>query len=72
MNRYLKEIADICKIHKHLTMHTAPKDTKSEKQAQLPHEKKSKLTPGEIEAIKAMRANPHIPEDAKPPLPEVH
>lgn len=23
MNRYLKEIADICKIHKHLTMHTA-------------------------------------------------
>ncbi len=28
------------------------------------------LTPGEIEAIKALRANPHIPEDAKPPLPE--
>ena len=49
-----------------------PKDTKSEKQAQLPHEKKSGLTPGEIEAIKAMRANPHIPEDAKPPLPEVY
>ena len=23
MNRYLKEIADICKIHKHLTMHAA-------------------------------------------------
>ena len=45
---------------------------KSENQAQLPHEKKSRLTPGEIEAIKAMRANPHIPEDAKPPLPEVY
>lgn len=23
MNRYLKEIAEICKINKHLTMHTA-------------------------------------------------
>ena len=31
---------------------------------------KSDLTPGEIEAIKALRANPHIPDDAKPPLPE--
>ena len=28
------------------------------------------MTPGEIDAIKALRANPHIPEDAKPPLPE--
>lgn len=36
----------------------------------LPHERKSNLTPGEIAAIKAMRANPHIPEDAKPSLPE--
>ena len=36
----------------------------------LPHQRKSRLTHGEIEAIKAMRANPHIDEDAKPPLPE--
>ena len=41
--------------------HQKPKDTKSEKQAQLPHEKKSRLTPGDIEAIKAMRANPQHP-----------
>lgn len=36
----------------------------------LPHQRKSRMTPGEIEAIKDMRANPHIPEDAKPSLPE--
>lgn len=30
----------------------------------------SNLTPGEIQAIKAMRGDPNIPEDAKPPLPE--
>lgn len=36
----------------------------------LPHERKSRLTPGEIQAIKDMRANPHIPDDAKPDLPE--
>jgi len=36
----------------------------------LPHEQRSRLTPGEIQAIKDMRANPHIPEDAKPELPE--
>jgi len=36
----------------------------------LPHEKRSRLTPGEIEAIKRVRANPNIPEDAKPPLPD--
>lgn len=36
----------------------------------LPHQRKSRLTPGEIKAIKAMRANPHIDEDAKPTLPE--
>ena len=36
----------------------------------LPHEQRSRLTPGEFQAIKDMRANPHIPEDAKPPLPE--
>lgn len=40
------------------------------KQKPLPHEQRSRMTPGEIKAIKDMRANPHIPEDAKPPLPE--
>ena len=35
-----------------------------------PSKQKSNLTPGEIEAIKALRADPNIPEDAKPPLPE--
>lgn len=40
------------------------------KQKPLPHEQRSRLTPGEIEAIKKVRANPHIPEDAKPELPE--
>ena len=36
----------------------------------LPHQRKSRLTPGEIQAIKNMRADPNIPDDAKPPLPE--
>lgn len=36
----------------------------------LPHQRKSRLTPGEIQAIKDMRASPNIPEDAKPELPE--
>lgn len=36
----------------------------------LPHQLKSRLTPGEIQAIKDMRASPNIPEDAKPELPE--
>ena len=36
----------------------------------LPHEQRSRLTPGEVQAIKDMRANPHIPDDAKPKLPE--
>lgn len=36
----------------------------------LPHQRKSRLTPGEIQAIKNMRASPNIPEDAKPELPE--
>lgn len=36
----------------------------------LPHQRKSRLTPGEIQAIKSMRADPNIPDDAKPPLPE--
>ena len=36
----------------------------------LPHERKLRLTPGEIQAIKDMRANPHIADDAKPELPE--
>lgn len=46
-----------------------PKDVEIDR-FPLPHQRKSRLTPGEIEAIKAMRANPHIDEDAKPPLPE--
>lgn len=36
----------------------------------LPHQRKSRLTPGEVQAIKDMRASPNIPEDAKPELPE--
>lgn len=36
----------------------------------LPHEQRSRLTPGEIQSIKDMRANPHIPENAKPKLPK--
>lgn len=36
----------------------------------LPHEQRSRLTPSEIEAIKKVWANPHIPEDAKLELPE--
>lgn len=36
----------------------------------MPHKSPTRYTPGEIEAIKQMRANPHIPDDAKPPLPE--
>lgn len=36
----------------------------------LPHQRKFRLTPGEIQAIKNMRASPNIPEDAKPELPE--
>ncbi|WP_285815594.1 hypothetical protein [Phocaeicola sartorii] len=36
----------------------------------LPHEQRSRLTPGEIQAIKNMRASPNIPEDAKLELPE--
>ena len=50
-----------------------PEQSKSmteSKSKSLPHEQRSRLTPGEIEAIKDMRANPHIPEDAKPELPE--
>lgn len=34
------------------------------------HKQGSRLTPAEIKAIKDMRANPHIPADAKPELPE--
>ena len=49
-----------------------PQPTEHVKSEPLPHKQKSNLTPGEIEAIKAMRANPHIPDDAKPPLPEVY
>ena len=47
-----------------------PQPTERENSTPLPHKQKSNLTPGEIEAIKAMRADPNIPEDAKPPLPE--
>lgn len=36
----------------------------------MSHKTPTRFTPGEIEAIKQMRANPHIPDDAKPPLPE--
>ncbi len=36
----------------------------------LPYEQRSRLTPGEIQAIKNMRTSPNIPEDAKPELPE--
>lgn len=36
----------------------------------LPHQRKTRLTPGEIQAIKDMRASPNIPEDAKLELPE--
>lgn len=46
-----------------------PKGTNTDR-LPLPHQSKSRLTPGEIQAIKDMRANPHIPEDAKPELPE--
>lgn len=54
---------------------TQPEETKSAKETEidrwpLPHQRKSRLTPGEIQAIKNMRASPNIPEDAKPELPE--
>ena len=49
-----------------------PQPTEHKKTTTLPHKQKSNLTPGEIEAIKALRADPNIPEDAKPPLPEVY
>lgn len=52
-----------------------PEETKPAKETEidrwpLPHQRKSRLTPGEIQAIKDMRASPNIPEDAKPELPE--
>lgn len=52
-----------------------PEEPKSAKETEidrvpLPHQHKSRLTPGEIQAIKDMRASPNIPEDAKPELPE--
>lgn len=46
-----------------------PKDVEIDRFT-LPHQRKSRLTPGEIQAIKAMRTDPNIPDDAKPPLPE--
>ncbi len=46
-----------------------PKDVEIDR-FPLPHQRKSRLTPGEIQAIKDMRADPNIPDDAKPPLPE--
>ena len=52
---------------------TEPEQSKSKAESKpkpLPHEQRSRLTPGEIQSIKDMRANPHIPEDAKPELPE--
>ena len=36
----------------------------------LPHQREWRLTPSEIQAIKNMRADPNIPKDAKPELPE--
>lgn len=50
-----------------------PEQSKSKAESKpkpLPHEQRSRLTPGEIQSIKDMRANPHIPEDAKPGLPD--
>lgn len=48
-----------------------PSKQKAEPQPKpLPHEQRSRLTPGEVQAIKDIRANPHIPADAKPELPE--
>ena len=47
-----------------------PKAQADNKAKPLPHEQRSRLTPGEIQAIKDMRASPNIPEDAKPELPE--
>lgn len=52
-----------------------PEEPKTAKETEidrwpLPHQRKSRLTPGEIQAIKDMRASPNIPEDAKPELPE--
>lgn len=46
-----------------------PKGTNTDR-LPLPHQSKTRLTPGEIQAIKNMRASPNIPEDAKPELPE--
>lgn len=46
-----------------------PKDEEIER-ISLPHQRERRLTPGEIQAIKDMRASPNIPEDAKPELPE--
>ena len=52
-----------------------PEESKSAKETDidkfpLPHQRERRLTPGEIQAIKNMRADPNIPEDAKPELPE--
>lgn len=52
-----------------------PKEPKPAKETEidkfpLPHQRERRLTPGEIQAIKNMRADPNIPEDAKPELPE--
>ena len=47
-----------------------PKAQADNKVKPLPHEQRSRLTPGEIKAIKDMRASPNIPEEAKPELPE--
>ncbi len=44
--------------------------SKHENSNPQPSKQKSNLTPGEIKAIKALRADPNIPEDAKPTLPE--
>lgn len=48
---------------------TSPKETKIDRFPLL-HPQERRLIPDEIKAIKDMQTNPHIPEDAKPPLPE--
>lgn len=45
-------------------------DSKQSEHKPLPHEQKSRLTPGEIAAYKFLQNDPNIPKDAKPQLPE--
>ncbi|MCM1140526.1 MAG: hypothetical protein NC453_18305 [Muribaculum sp.] len=45
-------------------------ENKQSEHKPLPHEQKSRLTPGEVAAYKFLQNDPNIPEDAKPQLPE--